>query len=263
MAVTMIKRAVKNGFNANFLFVDSWFPSKDFIASIREMKNSSIHIICGIKKDRRKYIYNGKSLNAKDLQEKLIKEKCMSRCRKWKTLYIEAVVHYEGIGDVKLFFTRFPFQKKWRLFLSTDTSLSFVKMMEIYNIRWTIEVLFKECKQHLNLEKCQSRDFDAHIACVTRTYILYTMLAYYKRVTDYETLGGLFANIKDDMTEKTLAKRLWELFEALIDKIIEIMEKDGEVDLKTFKSSPQFQVLRNVVESSFLENQMYELDNAA
>jgi len=65
------------------------------------------------------------------------------------------------------------------------------------------------------------------------------------------------------MTEKTLAKRLWELFEALIDKIIEIMEKDGEVDLKTFKSSPQFQVLREVMESSFLENQMYELDNAA
>ncbi len=262
MTIAMIKRAVKNGFKAKFVLVDSWFPSKDFILSIREIKNSAMHIICGIKKDKRKYAYEGSSLNAKALQKKILKKKKISRCRKWKTLYMEVVVHYQDIGDVKLFYTRFPFQKKWRLFLSTDTSLSFIKMMEIYNIRWTIEVLFKECKQCLNLEKCQSRDFDAHIACITRSYILYTMLAYYKRVTDYETLGGLFANIRDDMTEKTLAKRLWELFEALIDKIIEMMEKNDELDLKMFKLSPQFQTMKNMVESSFLENQMYELDSA-
>ena len=68
---------------------------------------------------------------------------------------------------MKLYISRFPYQKEWRIFLSTDTSLSFVDMMEIYSIKWSIEVFFKEAKQHLGLCNCQSRDFDAQIASVT------------------------------------------------------------------------------------------------
>jgi len=59
--------------------------------------------------------------------------------------------------------------------------------MEIYSIRWSIEVFFKEAKQHLGLCNCQSRDFDAQIANVTISCILYIFLAYYRRINDYET----------------------------------------------------------------------------
>ena len=41
--------------------------------------------------------------------------------------------------------------KDWKLLLSTDTTLSFVRVMELHQIRWTIEVMFKECKQYLRL----------------------------------------------------------------------------------------------------------------
>ena len=52
----------------------------------------------------------------------------------------------------------------WKMLISTDTDLTFTNAMKYYQIRWSIEVFFKECKQDLNINKCQSTDFDAHIA---------------------------------------------------------------------------------------------------
>ena len=84
-------------------------------------------------------------------------------------------------GRVKLFLTRFSKRSKRRLILSTDLNLNFQQAMKIYNIRWTIEVLFKECKQHLNLGKCQSNDFDAQIADTTISLLVYMMLSFHKK----------------------------------------------------------------------------------
>ncbi|MEA1961365.1 MAG: transposase [Bacillota bacterium] len=201
----MLKRAVKHGFRARYVLVDSWFSSKDFIQTVRKLGQEQMHIICGMRKDKRKYTYNGKSVNAKQLLVLLKEEGKEKRCRKRNTRYFEVVVDYEGVGEVKLYFCRYPYQKKWRLFLSTDTSLSFLSMMEIYCVRWTIEVLFKETKQHLQLGTCQSRDFDAQIAHISTCYLLYTFLAYFRRVNDYESLGGLFKVINNELIEKILA----------------------------------------------------------
>jgi hypothetical protein len=160
-AIQMIKRAVKHGFQAKYVLVDSWFGSKGFIQSIRQIKDKAMHVICGVRKDKRQYTYNGEKMNAKKLLSTLKHEGKEKRCRKRNTRYYEGIVDYEGIGPVRLYFCRFPYQKEWRLFLSTDTSLSFLSMLEIYSVRWTIEIFFKEAKQHLKLGQCQSRDFDA------------------------------------------------------------------------------------------------------
>ncbi|MFZ3102081.1 MAG: transposase [Desulfitobacteriaceae bacterium] len=130
------------------------------------------------------------------MQSVLKNEGQEKRCRKRNTRYFEAVVDYERIGQIKLYFCRFPYHKKWRLFLSTDTSHSLLSMLEVYSVRWSIEVFFKETKQHLKLGICQSRDFDAQIAHITTCYVLYTLLAYFRRVNAYESLGRLFAEIK-------------------------------------------------------------------
>ncbi|MEA4901920.1 hypothetical protein [Desulfitobacterium sp.] len=75
-------------------------------------------------------------MNAKQLLVTLKNESKEKRCRKRNTRYFEVLVNYEEIGEVKLYFCRFPYQKEWRLFLSMETSLSFLSMMEIYSIRW-------------------------------------------------------------------------------------------------------------------------------
>ena len=261
--LNMLKRALKQGFRAKYVLVDSWFASYEFIQTVRDLNKKSMHLICGVRKDSRKYLYNGDSLNASQLQKVLKNEGNEKRCRKRNIRYFEVLVNYEGIGQVKLFFCRFPYQKKFRLFLSTDTSLSLLTMLEIYSIRWTIEVFFKETKQHLKLGACQSRDFDAQIAHITTCYLLYTLLAYFRRVNDYESLDGLFAEIKDQLVEKNVAERLWELFDELLQVVITSVAKSGLVDIMEFANSVEYQYLKELFENSFLTNQMKALENAS
>ena len=130
--LAMIKRAVKNGFMAKYVLVDSWFSSIDFIETIRNIQDGAIHVVCAIKRDKRNYEYQGEQVNFKELVAKLKNEKKESRCRRWNTRYFEVVVNYGKLGMVKLYISRFPYQKEWRIFLSTDTNLNFMGMMEIY-----------------------------------------------------------------------------------------------------------------------------------
>lgn len=259
----MLKRALKHGFRANYVLVDSWFSSKAFIQTVRNLAGETMHVICGVRKDKRYYRYNGEDVNAKQLLAKLKQEGKEKRCRKRNTRYHEVVVDYEGVGKIKLYFCRFPYQKEWRLFLSTDVSLAFLGMMEIYCVRWTIEVFFKEAKQHLKLGTCQSQDFDAQIAHVTTCYILYLFLAYFRRMNAYESLGGLFEKIKDELMEKNVAQRLWELFEDLLQTVINAISESGALDIKEFQNSVEYQYLKGLFEDSFLGNQLKQLDKAA
>jgi hypothetical protein len=262
-ALNMIKRAVKHGFKAKYVLVDSWFSSKGFIQTIRQIQGQSLHVVCGVRKDKRLYTYSGDKMKAKKLLATLKKEQKEKRCRKRHTRYYEVVVDYEGIGPIRLYFCRFPYQKEWRLFLSTDTSLTFVKMLEIYSIRWTIEVFFKEAKQHLKLGKCQSRDFDAQIAHVTTSYILYLFLSYFRRMNDYESLGNLFESVKDELIVKNVAQQLWELFDDLLQVVIDVLTESGTVDMQAFKHSSEYHYVKGLFEDSFLCNQLINIEKAA
>ena len=135
--------------------------------------------------------------------------------------------------------------------------------MEIYCVRWTIEVFFKETKQQLKLGTCQSQDFDAQIAHVSTCYILYTLLSYFRRMNAYESLGGLFELIKNELIEKNLAEQLWDLFEDLLQVVITAIAESGSVDIVQFKTSPEYQYLKELFEDSFLNNQFKKLNKAS
>jgi len=50
-------------------------------------------------------------------------------------------------------------------------------MIEIYNIRWSIEVFFKKVKQLLGLGKNRSTNFEVQIAQTTITMIQYLLIS--------------------------------------------------------------------------------------
>lgn len=263
MALRMVRRAVKHGLIAKYTLFDSWFGCEKMITGIREIRNGIMHVICGMKKDKRRYSYDKKELTAKQIIKTLREERKEKRCRKWRVRYYEVDVNYGAVGDVRLYMCRFPHQKEWRVFLSTNTELTFVEMIEIYMIRWTIEVFFKEIRQYLQFGKCQSRDFDAQIADITMCFILYIFLSYFRRMNAYETIGAIFEIIKKDMIEKNLAERLWELFEELIQIVIEAIESSGTISILQFRKSEEYKTLKEMFEQSFLGNQILELDKAA
>jgi hypothetical protein len=101
--------------------------------------------------------------------------------------------------------------------------------MQHYNIRWSIEVFFKECKQNLNVTKCQSTDFDAQIAWITLSYINYIMLALRKRFDDYETFGGIFREFKEQLLERNIVEKLWVILIELYVNLFAELGVDWEI----------------------------------
>jgi len=223
VALELIKRAVKRNITANYVLFDSWFVCEEVIKEVRKMYNSTIHLLGACKMDGRKYTYNNKQLTAKELAKKYRKQ--IKRCRKLRSHYIRLVADYKGT-KMQLFITRQSKNGKWKLLVTTDLELSYIQAVEIYQIRWSIEVFFKESKQYLQLGKSQSNDFDAQIADTTISNIVYLILNLRKRFSDYETLGGIFRNEQKTITELNLWEKLWGLFLEIMLLLVDIFELD-------------------------------------
>ena len=260
-AIAMIKRAVKHGFIPDYVQTDSWFSVERLIKTVRQIKKGIIHFLGMVKMDKRLYEYQGQKLNAKQLKKQL--KSNMKRAKKLNIYYIEVIVNYSDIGRVKLFFTRFSKRSKWRLLMTTNLNLTFHQTIEIYNLRWTIEVLFKECKQLLNLGQCQSNDFDAQIADASISLIIYMMLSFHKKINCYNTLGELFSQYRDDFIEATVAQKLWELFLTIQLKIAEVLEIDYNKFMQVIFQTPEFQnSLKSLLKIFPEDNLSVELNKA-
>jgi len=244
--ISMLKRAVKNGFVANYVLVDKWFFCNKLITSVRRLKKGSIHLLSAVKMDKKKYLYQGKKYTAKELLRKF--RKGFKRSRYLHSHYINIVVDYKG-DKLSLFFNRRFHTKKWQLVATTNIRLNFNEAMKIYSIRWTIEVSFKEMKQHLGLGKSQSQDFDAQIADATISIIRYIMLIYIKRFRDYETIGGIFSSIKEYMLEYNMAERIWIILCEIIKSFADLFEM------------PLDNIMRKLLENQKFESTIFKLIN--
>jgi len=228
-ALRMFWRAVSQGVKVDYVLMDSWFTCDAFVKAVRRVKKQTVHLIGMYKTPKTKFIFNGERLTHSQIRNKLGNP---TRCRKLKLHYKEAMVEYNGV-PVKMFFSQKGSKGKWRVFITTDTSLSFIRMIEIYQIRWTVEVFFKEAKQLLGLGRCQSNDFDAQIADTTITMIQYILLTLKFRFEHYETKGALFSHIRDGIIETRLNERLWGLFVELIRVMVVLFDDMDEMDLLT------------------------------
>ena len=217
-ALKMFSRAITQGFKVDYLLMDSWFTCEAFIDAVLKVKHQVTHLIGMYKIPKTKFEYMKGSFTYSQIRNMLGRAK---RCRKLGFYYNEAIVMFRG-KQIKLFFSKQGKNGKWKVFLTTNVSLSFIKMIEIYQIRWSVEVFFKESRQLLGLGKCQSNDFDAQIADTTITLIQHIMLTLRYRFDNYESLGALFAGIKESVINYRLNERLWGLFIELL-KLIEIL----------------------------------------
>lgn len=242
----MLKRVDKNGIRASYVLADSWYFSEDLVQTTLALKGdeNGCHFVGGVK-GKIKFLHEGKARSLKKHREYAQRKKHVSTCRAWRNCrYVQLAVTYRDI-PMTLFITRLPNHKQWRAFVTTDTSLSFEDFMKVYSMRWQIEVFFKECKQLLGFGSCQSQTFDAQIASITRSFIIYIILAYYRRVVHYETIGGLFRNLSESIRERNLAERIWETIETFLQVGInllfwesqdELMQKKCAIMVKTLDS---------------------------
>jgi len=224
--IKMMQNAIRQGIKADFVLCDSWFFNFNLLSFVVK---KGMTLISEVKMGKINFSYNGKKYSPKALLS--IHKGKTKFCRKLKMHYIALNLEYKGI-KIKLFFVRYANQSKWRIIMNSDTKMSFIETMENYQIRWTIEVFFKETKQYLGLAKCQSNDFDAHIAHVSITCILFMALALKKRVDCHQTIGGLFREAKVEMNEKTLAAKMWVLFCKIIQSLTTFFDFEPKIFLK-------------------------------
>jgi len=211
VALDMIKRAVSKGFRPKYVLADSWFITEDFIKSIHKIskkKSEKINVI-GMMKTNRIIVSDGRKYKASTISK--IKSKNIVHCKSLKCHYIKMVMTYKDI-EMLGYFVRMNGQQDWTLLISTDQTLPFINVMKIYQLRWTIEVFFKDVKQNLSFGKCQSTDFDAHIATISLCFMNYIMLTLIKRFNECESLGIMFKSFKDKLLIHTLEIKLWEIF---------------------------------------------------
>ena len=223
--VTMIKRAVKNGFIPDYVLTDSWFFCQELLKTIDKLATKGVKLLSMVKMGNATYtlLPNGKTYNAQALLN--LYERKASYNRKTKAHYIEIPVMYFGIR-INLFFVKMGHKATWRLLATNDLNLGFIKMMEVYQLRWSIEVFFKESKQYLNLGKSCSSDFDGQIADATLSMMQHIMLTFFKRMNYQQSFGELFKAISNEMIESSLAEKLWEIFLQVIKELGEILKLD-------------------------------------
>jgi hypothetical protein len=186
VAIKMLKRAVRSNILASYVLMDSWFVSDYMLQTIRSIRKGILHVVGMCKMDKRKFKIGDKEYNSQTIikMNETKKEK-VHYSNKYRSKYIVVVAEYNRI-PVKLFYIKYKNAQKWTLLLTTDMSLSFLQAMELYQIRWSIEVMFRECKQYLRLGKAQNTDFYGQIADASLTLITYIILTLYKRFEAYE-----------------------------------------------------------------------------
>lgn len=252
-AIKMIKKAVQSKHvNAEYLLMDSWFFCEKFLAMLVTLKKP-IQIIGMIKMAKAKYLFEGNTYTAKELAQILKKRKKVQRVKKLNLYCAEALVEYKGY-PLRLYFCKTSKRGKWHLLGSTDVKMGILRAYEIYSIRWTIEVFFKEAKQYFGMGKCQSQDFDAQIADISIAMIDYNIFSLAKRFEAYETLGALFAHSKDQATELDISMRLWGFILELLHIMAEFIDGDfNDMIINILKNKPENNRIIKLIESNLCE----------
>jgi hypothetical protein len=104
----------------------------------------------------------------------------------------------------------------WAVFLCTDTMLTATEILELYAMRWAIEVYFKEAKQHLGLLKEQSNHYAAYIASIHLTAIRFSLLVIAKQTQGCENIPEARQNLCHNSANISFAAKLWQVFRAII-----------------------------------------------
>ena len=223
LAKEMIKRAVRRGLRFSYVLADSWFTNKEIVRFIhsRRIRCHWLGMMKVGENGKTKYHTEHGDLTAPALVKLGKKLKLQNYSRKLKCSYIMFDATFGGV-PVRIFLVRRTQHGKWNGLLTTDTGMDFFKAWKTYSRRWTLEVIFKDCKTNLGFGKCQSTYFASQIASAALCCIQYNILSVAKRFSDYETIGGLFREVSKETVQISVAQQIWGILQELITAIASV-----------------------------------------
>lgn len=237
MARAMIARAQCAGIDAQYLLADAWFGTKPMIAMADD---ALLTPIVRMKKNKMKYRHSlylpdkviCQEMDLCALYQSAVRgqwEKVAGQPYQSKTVVVDLNLN-DSKDDaprwikVRLLFVRGvadsgkaqPGKHDWCVFLTTDIQLNAQKMLELYAMRWAIEVYFKESKQHLGFLKEQARHYACYVASIHLTAIRFCLLVIAKHQQGVSSVAQMRQQIVGNATQIDFAARLWRSFRALI-----------------------------------------------
>ena len=215
----MIQRALNAGIDASYVLMDTWFTHQPLIKNIKEQ---GLDVIGMVKNLKQRYLVDNKRVSLKEIYR-------LAAPIQGKKGILRSIHTVQANGvPVKIVFVRNRNKKsEWLAILSTDCTLSDHEIIRIYGMRWDIEVFFKTTKSLLKLQKeFQGRSYDSLISHTTIVFARYIVLSWQNRCsTDQRTLGGMFYELCDEISELDWAIALQQLIELLEDTLKESNKK--------------------------------------
>ena len=211
----MIQRALKAGIDASYVLMDTWFTHQPLIKNI---KDQGLDVIGMVKNLKQRYLVGDKRVSLKEAAP-----------IQGKKGILRSILTIQANGvPVKMVFVQNRNKKsEWLAILSTDCTLSEQEIIRIYGMRWDIEVFFKTTKSLLKLQKeFQGRSYDSLISHTTIVFARYIVLSWQNRCSkDQRTLGGMFYELCDEISDLDWAIALQQLIELLEDTLKESNKK--------------------------------------
>ena len=206
----MLDRAMAAGVSASYVLMDTWFT---FAPLIQKVLDTGMDVIGMVKAGNQRYRFEGKRLTLKELYYAATPAGTLNKSI-LRSVRAELI---PGIPITMVFVRHRSKKNEWLAILSTDTTLTVEEIIQIYGIRWDIEVFFKCTKSLLQLQKeFQGRSYDMMISHTTVVFSRYILLAWQHRIsTDQRTLGGLFLALCDEVAALDWAAALKQLVEII------------------------------------------------
>jgi hypothetical protein len=224
VVVQMLDRAIKAGFTADYILMDSWFTA---LPLVKELLGRGLHVIGRIKDVKQRYIYQGKALSLSELCAmipKKGKDEIMGSLRVTST--------EKEPTTLRLVFVRNRNKRsEWIAILSTDVSLEDREIVRIYGMRWSIEPFHKTIKSLLKLGKeFEGISYDMMISHTTIVFSRYLVLEWERRqCNDDRTCGGMFYLFCDEVREMDLKTALRQLMVFVFSLISDQLNKDETI----------------------------------
>lgn len=219
----MMKRALRANIAADYVITDSWFGNK---GNMYATKQQGVTGIFRMKCNNMNYRIAGRMLSDKVLFY-ILKDKARPiKGMPWKVFSVTVELNFEEESgkkddwhEVVLVFTvpKDEHSGKYGLFLCTDPKLKPKKILEIYALRWSIEVYFKEVKQNMGFLSEQTGNYVCHYASIHLSAIRYLMFTH---LMMQDSGGQRLSDIRSKTARKiellSYANLLWDIFRALI-----------------------------------------------
>jgi len=230
----MLQRALRAGFRAAFVLADAWFGCKENIACCLA---NQLTALFQMKRGLLAYRCHGRAYTACQLYKR-VQRRMRPQHRRARFKTASLVVSLDVNPDpkqpahwveVRLVFSapvRAHSADTWVVFLCTDVKLREAKILEVYALRWSSEVYFKEIKQHLGCLKEQSGRYQVAYASVPLAALRYLLLFEAMLRGGQLTYGEIRDRESGRLQTLTYAALLWQLFRALIEGALDGLVRD-------------------------------------